>query len=309
MRIIFAGTPEFAAETLQALITSEHEICAVYTQPDRPSGRGRKLTASPVKQLAVEHNIPVEQPENFKQDQAQQTLADYQADLMIVVAYGLLLPQSVLDMPKQGCLNIHASLLPRWRGAAPIQRAILAGDPETGVCIMQMEAGLDTGPVLSRTTCPIYAEDTAQILHDRLADLGATTLLATLANLTELQSNAAEQDHAASCYAKKLQKQEANIDWQQSAELINRLVHGFNPWPVTQTMWQEKVFRIWLSSVVNNTTTAPAGEVIAVSADGIDVATGQGVLRLTQIQVPGKRAMPVSDYLNANTIEIGEQLG
>jgi len=309
MRIIFAGTPEFAAETLQALITSEHEICAVYTQPDRPSGRGRKLTASPVKQLAVEHNIPVEQPENFKQDQAQQTLADYQADLMIVVAYGLLLPQSVLDMPKQGCLNIHASLLPRWRGAAPIQRAILAGDPETGVCIMQMEAGLDTGPVLSRTTCPIYAEDTAQILHDRLADLGATTLLATLANLTELQSNAAEQDHAASCYAKKLQKQEANIDWQQSAELINRLVHGFNPWPITQTMWQGKVLRIWLSSVVNNTTTAPVGEVIAVSADGIDVATGQGVLRLMQIQIPGKRAMAVGDFLNAHTIEIGEHLG
>ncbi|HHA19624.1 MAG TPA: methionyl-tRNA formyltransferase, partial [Methylophaga sp.] len=189
MRIIFAGTPEFAAETLKALISNEYEVCAVYTQPDRPAGRGRKLTASPVKQLALNHNIPVEQPLNFKEDDAKQKLADYQADLMIVVAYGLLLPQAVLDAPKLGCINIHASLLPRWRGAAPIQRAILAGDTETGVCIMQMEAGLDTGPVLSRASCKITPEDTAQILHDRLAALGADTLLAALPNITELQQN------------------------------------------------------------------------------------------------------------------------
>jgi len=309
MRIIFAGTPEFSAETLQALLTTEHEICAVYTQPDRPSGRGRKLTASPVKLLAQEHHIPVEQPINFKEDEAKQSLFDYQADLMIVVAYGLLLPQDILDAPKLGCINIHASLLPRWRGAAPIQRAILAGDKETGVCIMQMEAGLDTGPVLSRSTCPIHNDDTAKILHDKLAELGANTLLETLESLPALQSKAQSQDDSLSNYAKKLLKSEANIDWQQSAVDINRQVHGFNPWPVAQTSWQDKVFRIWLTSIVDVSTTASAGEVIAVNRDGIDVATGQGVLRLKQIQIPGKKAMAVADFLNANTLNIGEHLG
>jgi len=309
MRIIFAGTPEFSATTLQALLGTKHEVCAVYTQPDRPSGRGRKLTASPVKQLAVEHNIPVEQPLNFKEDEDKQRLFDYKADLMIVVAYGLLLPQAILDAPTLGCINIHASLLPRWRGAAPIQRAILAGDAETGVCIMQMEAGLDTGPVLSRATCPIHADDTAQILHDRLADLGAKALLETLDKLPELQASAQPQDDSLSNYAKKLLKLEATIDWNQSAAEINRQVHAFNPWPVTQTQWQDKVFRIWLSSLTNEATTAPAGEIVAVSRDGIDVATGQGVLRLNQIQIPGKKAMAVADFLNANTLNIGEHLG
>lgn len=309
MRIIFAGTPEFSAETLKALLTTEHEICAVYTQPDRPSGRGRKLTASPVKQLALEHNIPVEQPLNFKEPSSRQELDNYQADLMIVVAYGLLLPQEVLDTPTHGCINIHASLLPRWRGAAPIQRAILAGDAETGVCIMQMEAGLDTGPVLSRSSCPIHNDDTAGILHDRLAALGAQALLDVLPTLNELQQNAQAQDDSLSNYAKKLHKSEATIDWQQSAIDISRQVRAFNSWPVAQTSWKGEVFRIWLAQALDEQHNVNTGDILAVNRDSIDVATGQGVLRLTQVQVPGKRSMPVSDFLNANSMEIGEHLG
>jgi methionyl-tRNA formyltransferase len=309
MRIIFAGTPDFAAETLKALLSTNHEICAVYTQPDRPSGRGRKLTASPVKQLALEHDIPVEQPLNFKEDEAKQILANYQADLMIVVAYGLLLPQSVLDTPSLGCINVHASLLPRWRGAAPIQRAILAGDTETGVCIMQMEAGLDTGPVLSRASCPINIDDTAQTLHDRLAILGADTLLAVLPNIVELQSKAQSQNDELTCYAAKLLKPEAEIDWQQSADQLVRQIQAFNPWPVAQTNWQNQVFRIWSASLVSEKSSVAPGEIITVNKDSIDVATGDGILRLNHIQLPGKRAMPVADFLNANTIKAGEHFG
>jgi len=309
MKIIFAGTPEFSAETLKALLTTDHEVCAVYTQPDRPSGRGRKLTASPVKQLALDNGIPVEQPLNFKEADSKETLAAYKADLMIVVAYGLLLPQDVLDTPKLGCINIHASLLPRWRGAAPIQRAILAGDAETGVCIMQMEAGLDTGPVLSRASCPIYNDDITQVLHDRLAVLGSKTLLETLPNLVSLQENAQIQDDSQSNYASKLQKAEALINWQQPALEIARQVNAFNPWPVAQTSWKENTFRIWQAKVIDEAHSATAGDVIAVNKDSIDIATGQGVLRLLQVQVPGKRAMAVSDFLNANTMAIGEQLG
>lgn len=309
MKIIFAGTPEFAAETLKALLTTEHEICAVYTQPDRPAGRGRKLTASPVKQLALNHNLTVEQPLNFKSDEDRQTLADFQADLMIVVAYGLLLPQSVLDMPKYGCINIHASLLPRWRGAAPIQRAILAGDDETGICIMQMEAGLDSGPVLSRATSPITDDDTASTLHDRLAKLGANTLLSTLADLVNLQQHAQTQDDSKSCYAEKLRKEEAVINWQQSARQLARQIHAFNPWPVAQTLWRDNVFRIWSAQTITTSSNAKPGEIIAIQRQGIDIATGDGVLRVTEVQVPGKRAMSVADFLNATSPEIGEHLG
>tara|TARA_R110001606_G_scaffold346892_5_gene496091 strand:+ start:53004 stop:53936 length:933 start_codon:yes stop_codon:yes gene_type:complete len=310
MRIIFAGTPDFAAETLKALLTNDYNVCAVYTQPDRPAGRGRKLTASPVKQLAQEYDIPVEQPLNFKEEEAKQILANYQADLMIVVAYGLLLPQAVLDTPSLGCINVHASLLPRWRGAAPIQRAILAGDTETGVCIMQMEAGLDTGPVLARVSCPITAEDTAQTLHDRLAILGADTLLATLSNIVELQSKAQAQNDELTCYAAKLLKPEAEIDWQQPATQIVRQIQAFNPWPVAQTVWKDQVFRIWLATTVDEKNmAATSGEIIAVNKTSIDVATGDGILRLNQIQLPGKRAMPVADFLNANTIKAGEHFG
>ncbi len=309
MRIIFAGTPEFAAQTLSALLSTDHTICAVYTQPDRPAGRGKKLTASPVKQLAQEHNIPVEQPLNFKQDGAIETLQQYQADLMIVVAYGLLLPQVVLDTPKLGCINIHASLLPRWRGAAPIQRAIYAGDTETGVCIMQMEAGLDTGPVIARATCPITDTDTAQQLHDRLAQLGADTLLTTLPQLATLQQHATPQQHENSTYAKKLLKSEADIDWQQPAEQIIRQVHAFNPWPVAQTHWQDTTLRLWQAELLTTQHTTQAGDIIQIGKSGIDIACGHNAIRVTQIQAPGKRAMSSQDFLNATSLAVGDHLG
>lgn len=309
MRIIFAGTPDFAAESLKALLLSGHDICAVYTQPDRPAGRGRKLTPSPVKQVALDHQIPVKQPLNFKEDNSLEQLASYQADLMIVVAYGLLLPQAVLDTPRLGCINVHASLLPRWRGAAPIQRAILAGDKETGVGIMQMEAGLDTGPVLLEARCAIAANDTGQSLHDKLAELGATTLLESLTDIENRLQHAIPQDDSQMTYAAKLQKQEAVIDWQQPAAQIVRQVNAFNPWPVAQTQWQSDTLRIWQAELGAEHSKASPGMVIAVSKQGIDVATGDGSLRITQLQVPGKRAMQVQDFLNANTIDTGEQLG
>ncbi len=309
MRIIFAGTPDFAAETLKALVDTEHEICAVYTQPDRPAGRGRKLTPGPVKQVALEHDIPIEQPLNFKSEDSLATLAAYQADLMIVVAYGLLLPQKVLDTPRLGCINVHASLLPRWRGAAPIQRAILAGDLETGVCIMKMEAGLDTGPVLLEARCPIQENDTAQILHDRLAQIGARTLIESLSNIESRLQNATPQDDSQSTYATKLSKQEADINWQQPAIQILRQVNAFNPWPVAQTTWRDHILRIWQAELSDNQPSADAGTILAVSKQGIDVATAGGVLRITQLQAPGKRAMSVQDFLNANQIKVGERLG
>ncbi|MCC5796037.1 MAG: methionyl-tRNA formyltransferase [Methylophaga sp.] len=309
MRIIFAGTPEFAASSLQALLDTEHEICAVYTQPDRPAGRGRKLTPSPVKQLALQHQIPVEQPENFKNEQDRQRLEHYQADVMIVVAYGLLLPQRILDAPKHGCINVHASLLPRWRGAAPIQRAILAGDKETGVCIMQMEAGLDTGPVLAEVRCTIADTETASSLHDRLAELGANTLVEALTDLSAQQLNAQVQDDINTTYASKLDKSEALIDWQKSATEIDRQIRAFNPWPVSFTQWKEQPLRIWQASLMSGDSQSSAGTVLSVTKQGIDVATGDGIIRLQQLQAPGKKAMPVADFINANRIEVGETLG
>lgn len=309
MRIIFAGTPDFAATSLAALLASEHQVVAVYSQPDRPAGRGRKLTASPVKQLAVQHDIPVEQPLNFKDPADRQRLAAYQADVMVVVAYGLILPQSVLDTPKYGCLNIHASLLPRWRGAAPIQRAILAGDSNTGVCIMQMSAGLDTGPVLKRVSLPITEDDTAQTLHDKLAALGADALLSTLANLTTLQTQAEAQNDADTCYAEKLQKAEALIDWQQPAAQIARQIRAFNPWPVAQTQWRGDTLRIWSAQVCPESLAGKPGEIVRVDKHALLVATGDGFLRISQLQLPGKRAMTVTDLCNSQTINTGEQLG
>ena len=299
LRIIFAGTPDFAAKHLSALINSEHEVIAAYSQPDRPAGRGKKLKPSDVKQLAVSHDIPVFQPISLRNEEAQQALSALNADLMVVVAYGLILPQIVLDTPRLGCINVHGSLLPRWRGAAPIQRAIWAGDAETGGTIMQMDLGLDTGAMLHKVTCPITDDETSASLYDKLAALGPQGLLETLAHISNNTAVAEVQDDELSNYASKLSKEEANIDWTQSAVEIERQVRAFNPWPVSYTQIAEQNVKIWQTSVSEATTDAQPGTVIGATKHGIQVATGNGVLTLLNMQLAGKKAMPVQDILNA----------
>jgi len=300
LKIIFAGTPDFAATALQALLNSEHEICAVYTQPDRPAGRGRKLNASPVKALALQHDIAVHQPVNLKEESAQQCIRDFRADLMVVVAYGLLLPKAVLDAPRLGCINIHASLLPRWRGAAPIQRAIQAGDKETGVTIMQMDVGLDTGDMLYTVSTPIATDDTAASLHDRLAKLGATAVTEAISQIEQDKAVPVKQDDALANYAHKLDKAEAEIDWSKPAREIERLIRAFNPWPVAQTTFQGDKLRIWQACLLDDSHHAPPGSIIQASKQGIDVATGEGMLRLLQLQKAGSKAMDSAAFLNGH---------
>lgn len=310
LRIVFAGTPDFAARHLAALLSSEHEVIAVYTQPDRPAGRGKKLTASPVKNIALEHDIPVYQPENFKSDEAKQELADLNADIMVVVAYGLLLPQAVLDTPRLGCINVHGSILPRWRGAAPIQRSIWAGDAETGVTIMQMDIGLDTGDMLSIATLPIEATDTSASMYEKLAELGPDALVECLADIASGKAVAEKQDDELANYAKKLSKEEARINWSDDAAHIERCVRAFNPWPMSHFEAAENSIKVWQSRVAEQTSDKPAGTILQADKTGIYVATGQGVLVLEQLQVPGKKAMSVQDILNsrASWFEVGTQL-
>jgi len=300
LKVIYAGTPDFAVPALQALIDSEHEVVAVYTQPDRPAGRGRKLTPSPVKKVALENEIPVYQPLNFKADEDKQALIDLKADLMVVAAYGLILPKAILDAPRLGCINIHASILPRWRGAAPIQRSILAGDKETGITIMQMDIGLDTGDMLSKSVCEISEDMTASMLHDQLMAMGGKALMDVMPAIEAQQLEPVKQDESLVTYAEKLQKAEALIDWQQSADEIARRVRAFNAWPVTQTTYNDQVMRIWQAKALSETTDAEPGQIIAVQKKSFQVATGDGVLDVTEIQMPGKKPMPVAAFLNAH---------
>ena len=321
MKIIFAGTPEFAAVALKALLQTDHEIIAVYTQPDRPAGRGRKLTPSAVKQAALDANIEVYQPLSLKEENDQNVLADLNADLMIVAAYGLLLPQAVLDAPKLGCVNIHASLLPRWRGAAPIHRAILAGDAETGITIMQMDIGLDTGDMLLKSACAIGSNDTSASLHDRLAVMGGEAMVEALEGIEANNLHAEKQNDALASYAHKLKKPESKIDWNQSAKQLDHQIRAFNPWPVAQCDFDGKVLRFWMSTIADVETDAETdaetraetkpepepGVIIAATKQGIDISTGDGVLRVTNVQLPGGKAMDAASFINAHDV-VGVQL-
>ncbi|AWH18342.1 methionyl-tRNA formyltransferase [Stenotrophomonas sp. ZAC14D2_NAIMI4_7] len=299
MRIVFAGTPEFAVSSLRAA-ARHHEVVAVYTQPDRPAGRGRGLAPSPVKLEAVARGIPVYQPETLKDAAAQQQLRDLQPDLMVVVAYGLILPKAVLTIPTHGCWNVHASLLPRWRGAAPIQRAIQAGDASTGVCLMQMEAGLDTGPVLLHQELPIAATDTGGQLHDKLAELGAQVLSDGLGLLRAgIKPVARPQPEQGVTYAHKLDKAEAKLDWAQPADVLARTVRAFNPWPIAEATLAGERVRIHGAVALDLAHGQAPGTVLAAGREGIDIACGQSALRLRVLQREGGKAITAADYLNA----------
>lgn len=312
MRIVFAGTPDFAASHLAALLDSEHEVIAVYTQPDRPAGRGKKLSASAVKQLALAHQIDVYQPDTLKSIDAQETLASLEADLMVVVAYGLILPKAVLSTPRLGCINVHGSLLPKWRGAAPIQRAVWAGDSKTGVTIMQMDEGLDTGDILATFELDIEATDTSASLYAKLAELGPPSLVKTLKNIENIKPLAQNDDEAT--HAAKLSKQEAYLDWQLSAEQLERNVRAFNPWPVAWFSHKEQAIKVWKAELASQTHSDALqntpGEVLMFDKSGLHIATKDGVLIVSEMQLAGKKAQAVDQIVNgqAHLFSKGERL-
>ena len=304
-KIIYAGTPDFAVPALQALIDGQsdtYEVVAIYSQPDRPAGRGRKLQASPVKQCALDANIPVYQPLNFKAAEDSQILQDLQPDLMVVAAYGLLLPESVLTIPTHGCVNLHASILPRWRGAAPIQRAIEAGDSETGITLMQMDIGLDTGDMLAKAVTPISNVETGQTLHDRLSELGGPLLMQHLPQLLEGTLKGEKQGGALANYAKKLSKAEAQLDFNLSALALSRKIRAMSPWPICYTQRNGKPLRFWMAEALEDNADSLPGTVIACTKQGLDIATGDGILRITKLQLPGGKPLNIKDFVNANNL-------
>ena len=314
LRIIFAGTPDFAARHLAALLTSQtsshHKIVGVYTKPDRPAGRGKKITISPVKELAQTHNIPVFQPENFKSEEAHRALLDLNADIMVVVAYGLILPKVILNTPRLGCINVHGSILPRWRGAAPIQRAIWAGDKKTGVTIMQMDEGLDTGDMLKVSTLDIDPKETSATLYERLADLGPLSLIECLNEIAAGQAHPIKQDDHLANYATKLSKDEAKINWGLSAKEIERCIRAFNPWPMSYfslslSQIETQNIKVWEAEALPTTEPShtPPGTILSANKLGIDIATGEGTLRLIALQPPGKKAMKAADMLHSRRDE------
>lgn len=310
LNIVFAGTPAFTCPALDALAASKHHLSAIYTQPDRPAGRGRRLQASPAKQWAEKHQIPVYQPLNFKNQAAQDELKALKPDILVVIAYGLILPQAVLDIPRLGCINVHASLLPNWRGASPIQSSLLHGDAETGVTIMQLDAGMDTGPMLTRATCKIPPDATASSLHDTLAGLAAAPLLETLDALAENRAHPMAQNHELATYAPKITKQDAMIDWQKPAIHIERQIRAFNPWPIARTEADEQTLRIHQAHALSQSTDAEPGSIISLNASGMLVATGENILCVKTIQFAGGKALSISDWLNAQkqTLYLGLKL-
>lgn len=304
LKIIFAGTPEIAEKILLDLITHHCSVTHVYTQPDRPAGRGRHLSASPVKTLALQHDIPVLQPQSLNSKEQIQLLKGLAPDLMIVVAYGLLLPPEILAIPKYGCINVHFSLLPRWRGASPVQQAILAGDQQTGISIIQMEKGLDTGPILASKVCNILPNDTSGDLFTRLVPMAQDLLLETINNIEQHRMSAIKQNKAEKTYAPLIEKQQARIDWQQPAVVIDRLIRAFYPAPIAYTLFNEQPLRIFKAHILDEHSQKPPGTLLNASRDGLDIATGQGILRILELQLAGKNRIKVSDFLNANRKEL-----
>ncbi len=304
MNIVFAGTPHFALPCLEAVAQSQHRLLAIYTQPDRPAGRGHKLQHSPVKEWALARDLPVYQPLNFKNQAAIDELSALQPDLMIVIAYGLILPRAVLDIPRLGCINVHASLLPRWRGASPIQQAILHQDAESGVTIMQMDAGMDTGAMLKTVSCSINSKDTAGMLHDTLASIAAAPLLGVLDLLQKGALTPTPQDEHLVTYAPKINKEDAAINWQKTAREIDCQIRAFNPWPIAYTHAKDETIRIHETTVLNINTTKPPGTILAIDKDGLQIATGERVLSIQRLQFAGGKVLKVADWLNAHRSQL-----